>query len=277
LLGRIGWRPADLDSFISIQAGPFLYGDDRRTVMIDQPFEIGKYPVTNAQYRHFVQADGYNRRELWSEEGWAWRTGMYDSKAPKDYQGWLSRRPPEKRHEPFFWHDLKWNNPLAPVVGVSWFEAEAYCNWLSREVNKPIRLPTEEEWERAARHTDGREYPWGNEFDRTRLNISEWWAADDDMTDYDKWNEWWKAAGQAASTTTVGQFAEGNSAAGASDLSGNVWEWMNTWFDREQVYRVLRGGSWGDSRRDARCADRFGNVPGYFVVDVGFRLLSPGS
>ena len=65
---------------------------------------------------------------------------------------------------------MKWNNPLAPVVGVSWFEAEAYCNWLSEELGRPIRLPTEEEWERAARHTDGREYPWGKEFDRNRLD-----------------------------------------------------------------------------------------------------------
>ena len=140
----------------------------------------------------------------------------------------VARRPPEKRQEPFFWHDLKWNNPLAPVVGVSWFEAEAYCNWLSRELGKPVRLPTEEEWERAARQTDGREYPWGNEFDRNRLNVSEWWAVDDDMTDLDKWRKWREADGQAALTTIVGHLAEGNSQSGICDLSGNVWEWTSS-------------------------------------------------
>ena len=71
---------------------------------------------------------------------------------------------------------MEWNNPLAPVVGVSWFEAEAYCNWLAKELGKPIRLPTEEEWERAARHTDGREFPWGEKFDRNRLNSAEFWG-----------------------------------------------------------------------------------------------------
>ncbi len=275
ILGRTGWTPPDLDQFIDIPAGPFLYGAEKRKVTIDRPYAISKYPVTNLQYRRFIVAKGYATRAYWSEDGWAWREGTYDSKAPKDYQAWLSKRPPEKRLEPFYWHDLKWNNPLAPVVGVSWFEAEAYCHWLSKELNRPVRLPTEEEWERAARHTDGREYPWGDQFDRNRLNISEWWAADDDMTDNKKWNEWYEAAGQSASTTMVGQFAEGNSAANVSDLSGNVWEWTNSWYDKTQ--RAIRGGSWVSNRRNARCADRFRNVPGNFLGNVGFRLFSPGS
>ena len=98
---------------------------------------------------------------------------------------------------------MKWNNPLAPVVGVSWFEAEAYCNWLSKELGKPIRLPTEEEWERAARHTDGREYPWGEEFDRNRLNSAEFWGGKNDLD----WNQWFEDKGyEVASTTIVGQF-----------------------------------------------------------------------
>jgi formylglycine-generating enzyme required for sulfatase activity len=252
-----------------------LYGEDKRTITIDRPYAISKYPVTNLQYRRFIAAKGYATRAYWSEDGWAWREGTYDSKAPKDYQAWLSKRPPEKRLEPFYWHDLKWNNPLSPVVGVSWFEAEAYCNWLSKELNRPVRLPTEEEWERAARHTDSREYPWGDRFDRNRLNISEWWAADDDMTDYKKWDEWHKVGGQSASTTMVGQFAEGNSAAGVSDMSGNVWEWTDSWYDKTQ--RAIRGGSWDFNRRFARCANRNRNVPDNFNVNVGFRLFSPGS
>ncbi len=127
---------------------------------------------------------------------------------------------------------MKWNNPLAPVVGVSWFEAEAYCNWLSNELGKPIRLPTEEEWERAARHTDGREYPWGNKFDRNRLNSAEFWDGNNNLN----WAKWWHMpSANAASTTIVGQFETGYSVAGVSDMSGNVWEWTNSWYDARSV------------------------------------------
>ncbi len=274
ILGRAGWMPPDLDAFIFIPAGPFLYGDDKRKIEIGQPFAIAKYPITNLQYRPFIEADGYNRREFWSDEGWAWRTGTYDSKAPKEYRDWLAGRPPERRAEPFLWHDVKWNNPLAPVVGVSWFEAEAYCNWLSKKLGRPIRLPSEEEWERAARHTDGREYPWGNRFDHNRLNSAEFWGGRDDLD----WNEWFKDRGyEVASTTIVGQFSAGDSEVGVSDMSGNTWEWTNSWYDRERVYRTVRGGSWYYYRRYARCAYRFRYVPDYFYNNVGFRVLSPGS
>jgi formylglycine-generating enzyme required for sulfatase activity len=191
-----------------------------------------------------------------------WRTGTYDSQAPKEYKDWLAGRPPEKRGEPFWWHDVKWNNPLAPVVGVSWFEAEAYCNWLAKFLGQPIRLPAEEEWERAARHTDGREYPWGSDFDRNRLNCWEFWRG---------------ANVEEMSTTIVGQFSEGNSPVGASDMSGNVWEWTSSWNDAKKVYRSVRGGSWGFDQYDARCAYRGRLVPGFFDDIVGFRVVSPGS
>jgi formylglycine-generating enzyme required for sulfatase activity/energy-coupling factor transporter ATP-binding protein EcfA2 len=275
ILGRTGWVPDDLDLFIPIPAGPFLYGDDKRKAVIDQPFAISKYPITNYQFRRFIEeAKGYDRREFWSEEGWAWRIGTYDSKAPKEYQSWLAGRPPERRGEPFFWHDPRWKNPLAPVVGVSWFEAEAYSNWLSQKLGKPIRLPTEEEWERAARHTDGREYPWGSKFDHRRLNCAEFWGGQDDLD----WNKWYEEKGyETASTTIVGQFAEGNSEAGLSDMSGNVWEWTNSWYDAQKMYRIVRGGSWGSDGTYARGASRDRLVPGSFSDALGLRVASPGS
>jgi len=274
ILGRVGWVPDDLDKLIAIPAGPFLYGDDKRTIIIRELFAIGKYPVANLQYRRFVEAQGYDRREFWSGEGWAWRTGTYDSQAPEEYRGWLAGRKVEKRTEPFFWHDAKWNNPLAPVVGVSWFEAEAYCNWLSREQGRPVRLPTEEEWERAARHTDGREYPWGNNFDRNRLNSAEFWGGRDDLD----WQKWYGEKGyENASTTMVGQFPAGNSLSGASDMSGNVWEWTDSWYDRDKIYRAVRGGSWGNGGQSARCASRVWYVPDDFSGGVGFRVVSPVS
>ena len=255
-LGRIGWKPDDLDKFIAIPAGPFVYGEKSRKVEIKQPFAIAKYPVTNFQWRRFVDAGGYARREWWSDAGWAWRTGTYASKAPEDYRKPLAQRLPEKRGEPFYWHDRDWNNPLAPVVGVTWFEAEAYGNWLTKELGWPMRLPTEKEWERAARHTDGREYPWGDTFDRNRLNCDRFGAR---------------------STTIVGQFPEGNSESGVSDTSGNVWEWTCSWRDTEKVYRTVRGGSWDSTRFGTRCANRGRDVPDYWHNGSGFRLVSPGS
>ena len=147
ILGRVCWMPDDLDAFITIPAGPFLSGEDKRMVVSENPYQIAKYPVTNLQYLRFVDAGGCARREYWSEDGWAWRTDAYESKATEyDEVRWLAERPKERRHEPYYWHDMKRNNPLAPVIGVSWFEAEAYCNWLASEWGKPIRWPSEEEW-----------------------------------------------------------------------------------------------------------------------------------
>ncbi len=260
-LARTGWMPEDLDTFISIPAGPFLYGDEKRKVILEIPFSIGKYPIANLQYQRFMDAGGYENRAFWSEEGWAWRTGTYDSKAEEDYEKrQLERRPAEKRHEPFYWHDRRWNNPLAPVVGVSWFEAEAYCNWLTKALSKPIRLPTEEEWERAARGTDGREYPWGNDFDLNKLNGYEFWQAEKKSSN--------------RSTTIVGQFPEGNSQEGLCDASGNVWEWTNSWYGKTN--RVLRGGAFYVTRDGVRCAYRYGYAPGDFDDFVVFRVVSPG-
>jgi formylglycine-generating enzyme required for sulfatase activity/energy-coupling factor transporter ATP-binding protein EcfA2 len=266
----------DLDKgFVSIEAGKFRYGGDdfpERDETITHPFAIAKYPVTNLQYRRFVDAGGYDQQEFWSADGWAWRTGTYDSKAKEDYEKqWLARRPKEQRNEPFFWHDRMRNNPLAPVVGVSWFEAEAYGNWLTKTKadGKVYRLPTEEEWERAARGKDGREYAWGNDFDRDKLNVAAFWNRDDGenyLKDYD-----------TASTTLVSQFPQGNTPDGICDLSGNVWEWTNSWHETDQINRTVRGGSFDGYRRFVRSAYRLRIVPDFFLNNVGFRVLSLAS
>ncbi len=277
-LGRAGWAPDDLDAFVEIPAGPFLYGEEKKKRVIKKPFAIAKYPVTNLQYRRFIEVGGYDRQQWWSAEGWAWRMGEYDSKAPKNLKDWLARRPAEKRNEPFYWRDAKWNNPLAPVVGVSWFEAEAYCNWLAVELRRPVRLPTEEEWERAARGVDGREYPWGEAFDRQRLNCAEWWGGEDDLSDWDAWQKWAESdSAKTASTTMVGQFARRDAPDEICDLSGNVWEWTASWWERDKINRVLRGGSWFLAQRFARCASRYRNAPDLYGVYLGLRVLSPGS
>jgi formylglycine-generating enzyme required for sulfatase activity len=272
LLGRLGWLPADLDAFVEAPAGAFLYGDNKKTREIPYRFWIGKYPVTNAQYARFMADGGYDRRELWSEGGWVWRQGgeadlsAIDDGVLKDtYESWLAGRPAAMRGEPFFWHDVERNNPICPAVGITWYEAEAYVHWLNRRraeldlgeafpPNYVVRLPLEAEWERAARGSDGREYPWGDEFDFARANVAE-------------------EMGKGNGTTAVCTYPLGAGPTGACDMSGNVWEWTSSPWSAEGNRLVVRGGSWGDSQRLARCAFRFRYGPVDFLVILGFRVV----
>ena len=262
LLGWLGWRPTDLDEWVEIPAGPFLYGDRRQERLIERPYRIGKYPVTNAQFACFIEAGGYDDERWWSEEGLAWRRGESDGQVLAGWRGWVRKRTPEQRNRPLWWDDPERANPLVPVVGVSWYEAEAYCRWLTEELQKAdgpgedevARLPTEEEWERAARGTDGREYPWGEGFDAARANLK---------------------IGQrpADGSTAVMTYPEGVSPDGVWDCSGNVWEWTDSWWSQEKTYRVLRGGSWADVNEGyAHCPYRSFDPPAGFLVYYGFRV-----
>lgn len=168
---------------------------------------------------------------------------------------------------PAFWNDLNFASPARPVVGVNWFEAEAYCNWLSAITGKSFCLPNELQWEKAARGPDGRRYPWGDQFQSKRCNTYE---------------------SHYRVTTPVGMYPAGASPYGIQDASGNVWEWTSSWYqaypgsdlnassDYGQKYRVVRGGSWRVTQMGARCAFRGGYTPDYFVNDIGFRVCSPG-
>jgi formylglycine-generating enzyme required for sulfatase activity len=167
---------------------------------------------------------------------------------------------------PAYWDDPELSAPGCPVVGVNWYEAEAYCNWLAHITQQPFALPSEMQWEKAARGTDGRTYPWGERFSAARCNTIE---------------------GHYLTTTPVGLYPSGCSPYGLFDCSGNVWEWTTSWYqayrassaqseDFGEKYRVVRGGSWYVNRGVARCACRDRLVPGNFDVNVGFRVLSPG-
>jgi len=131
-----------------------------------------------------------------------------------------------------------------PVVWLSWFDAAAYAAWAGK------RLPTEDEWELAARGTDGREYPWANEFEPGRCNC--------------------RAAG-LNSTSPVGAFPDGVSPFGCHDMAGNVWEWTDSWYDAKQERRVLRGGSWGSGQMSVRTCYRGRDLPTYWSNAYGVR------
>jgi formylglycine-generating enzyme required for sulfatase activity len=159
-------------------------------------------------------------------------------------------------------------------VNVSWEDATAYCKWLSQRTGKAYHLPSEAQWEKAARGTDGRIYPWGNEFDSQKANTLE---------------------AEIGGTTPAGQYSpQGDSPYGCADMCGNVWEWCADWFAEGAYHgraesavkdpsgpdggsaRLLRGGSFNYNHRSARCACRRRYYPVGRLWDYGFRVaLSP--
>lgn len=263
LLGRLGWRPGDLDRFVEIPAGEYQAGVKKEAREIPYMYFFAKYPVTNIQYARFVKEDGYQTRDYWSELGWEWRTGKYDSRTLQDVEGdWLEHRPPAKRNVPYYWHSIELSNPIVPVVGVCWFEAEAYCNWLAKKIvavpdGYTIRLPRDDEWERASRGTDGREYPWGDGFDKAAANT---------------WDSETSGSGLGG-TTAVCTFPQGVSPTEAWDMSGNAWEWTGSWYDDDRKYRIVRGGSWIGYQWFARSSFCNWSIPLMFNDDLGFRVV----
>ena len=269
--------PAWVPEMVAVPAGSFLMGstDQQIAAVISQGMDadwvknekpqhrltlpdywIGKTPVTNAQFRPFVKGDGYRNRAYWTTVGWQWREAG-------------------KLVKPGYWNDKQWNGADYPVVGVSWFEAVAYCRWLSAQTGIAFHLPNEAEWEKAARGSDGCIYPWGNFWDTGRCNS--------------------EAAGLKR-TMPVGTYPTGASPYGTLDMAGNVWEWCATQWGKDYPYRikdewqaayleadqtrVLRGGSWNKSAY-VRGAYRFYNYPRDRFSNKGLRVAShslvPGS
>ncbi len=222
---------------IDIPAGEFAYGkDERRT--IQKAYRIARYPVTVAQFKKFMEAGGYEEPRYWGGKqggGWQWRVSKHPDSRGK-----------EPITQPRYWLQPRWHGENRPIVGVSWYEAQAYCAWLTEQSERTYRLPTEEEWERAARHTDGREWAWGNEWEDGIVNTRE---------------------AQVGRTTAVGAFPRGAAECGAQDMSGDVWEWTDN--------MSVRGGSWNYNRDDARVAGRDWDYPDSSNFYYGFRVVSP--
>jgi len=219
---------ADLRAYVEVPAGTYPYGEAGQTVEIRQPFWIGRYPVTNQQFAAFIAAGGYRDRQWWSNQG----------------RAWLEQ---EKAAEPMFWHDRRWNAPNQPVVGVSFWEAEAFCAWAGG------RLPTEEEWEAAARGPTGLVYPWGDAWQDGICNTS--------------------AAGLGV-TSPVGLFPRARQADRAiDDLAGNVLEWCTSVYDPEMDFRSVRGGACNFNPDYARSARRLRFFPINRFNSSGFRVV----
>ncbi len=237
---------------VLIPKGTFLYGEDKtENDNIKNDYKIDVYPVTNKQYKEFV--DETDHEVPYSEDE--------DSK-------------------PYIWDKEKRTFPEGmeghPVVLVSRNDATAFCKWKSEREGIEVRLPTEEEWEKAARGRDGREYPWGNEFDFNKLNCADYHVKKE-LKDYDEWDKefnekFYKKNKMKVLTTEVGRFTDGASPFGCHDMAGNVWEWTSSYYDnKKKDMFVLRGGSWNDYGYDCRCAYRRRDEPYGRSSRIGFR------
>jgi formylglycine-generating enzyme required for sulfatase activity/predicted phosphodiesterase/energy-coupling factor transporter ATP-binding protein EcfA2 len=237
---------------VTVEAGEFIRGsneDDRekpvRNIYLDE-FMIGKYPVTNQEFKVFIEAGGYGNKEFWTKEGWQWREK-------------------ENISEPWLWHDRKWNGLNFPVLGVSWYEASAYAKWLSEKTGHQYILPSEAQWEKAARGSKGFSYPWGKKWKEDYCNSRECGLR---------------------RTSPVGIFPKGKSPYVCLDMAGNVWEWCADWYEDEYYKkgpdrnpqgpkngsdRVLRGGGWFSGRHGCRAAYRSAALP-IHRFRYGFRL-----
>jgi formylglycine-generating enzyme required for sulfatase activity len=246
-----------LDPWVLVPAGRFLMGaqkmdpsapnydpeanDDAAPVHTVHlgAYRVGRYPVTVRDFERFVEAEGYKDRRWWQAGGFK----QYEQ--PRPWQEQLS-------------------HPNRPVVGVSWFEAMAYCQWAG------YRLPTEAEWERAARGTEGRPFPWGSEPpEPERLNYNR----------------------NVGHPTPVGLYPLGATPDGIHDIAGNVWEWCQDWYAPDYYAlslsinppgpgsggrRVLRGCSWTNGAGFARSTFRNRGWPEYRIDLIGFRVVVGG-
>lgn len=226
--------------FCRVPAGTYIIGsadDDpdaqeeekpQHQVELPQPFLIARFPITNAQWQEWVVQSGI----VWSV------TGCDD-----------------------------FTHPNQPMFGLTWHQCTFFCTWLSDQLGTTIRLPTETEWEAAARGGDARRYPWGDD-----------WRDDHAATGADQDLRGWRRS------VPVGCYPAGAAPCGALDMVGNIDEWTaDIWrsypgaaapsIDAEQ--RVLRGGAWDADRVQVRCAARNGYHDDSFIIEGGLRVMAP--
>jgi formylglycine-generating enzyme required for sulfatase activity len=221
--------------------GEFASEQPQHAVRLTGGYWLDKYEVTNAAFQAFVTAGGYTNQAYWSESGWQWLNG----RATRDTCASQSAIAPATH----------------PCVKVTWYEAEAYARW------RGGRLPTEAEWEYAARGLQALSYPWGNTFDASQTNVV-----------------------NSKGLTPVGSYPNGVSWVGAHDMAGNAMEWVQDWLAVNYYQasvsdnptgpatgrqKVEKGGWWGSNPFVARSAYRhFEDPPDYSDEHIGFRIVS---
>jgi sulfatase modifying factor 1 len=253
------------------------FGDETPQVKRSlRPYLLGRYPVTRREFSQFTGETGYltdaERRGfgmVYGQHGWM------------ELEGVCWRTPDGT-------HDSTESFPDHPAVHISWNDAKAYADWAG------ARLPTEAEWEFAARGPDFRIWPWGDTWEPGYANTAEFHAGP--LSALDQWREWWGAVcsrhGPVPATTPVGDFSpHGDSVFGCADMAGNVYEWTSTvsrlYDDTAQCdptvrsilghYRVIRGGSWMNFRYQIRCSERMhGDPSGWSSFALGFRCARDG-
>jgi sulfatase modifying factor 1 len=258
---------------VLIAEGPFLRGSaegqgdadehPQRTITLSA-FQIDKYEITNRRYQAFLKATQHRTPEHCCDPAYNLWTGDEIAEKLLDH----------------------------PVVNVDWHDAVAYCAWAGK------RLPTEAEWEKAARGTDGREYPWGNQLDRMRANGVSYWSGTD-FGSSDEAKAWWGSengsgviatkGAQGILTIPVTELEKGATPTGLMHMAGNVWEWVADWYDPKAYessrdanpkgseggeFKVHRGGSWLNHRGLLRSAVRDGSRPTMRNHGTGFRCAA---
>jgi formylglycine-generating enzyme required for sulfatase activity len=266
------------DDFVPVPAGPFIYGPEvtyerlelappprpRQELWLDA-FWIARYPVTYAQWKAFLDATGHHWIGVW----WRIRRGP---------PGWLRRFAPCRAYPA--------EMAEYPIVDVTQDDAYAYCAWLAGELGLPCTLPTEFQWEKAARGVDGRTYPWGEALPRPDLAHLQ--ATHTLGLDYYRRNLTVKPQQELACSgwywrvgapLPVGAIPENVSPFGCYDMAGNIWEWTSSRYNEAAPdFHVVKGGSWGYSPQHTACNCRSAcsiTIPSrvYHAQGTGFRVI----
>jgi formylglycine-generating enzyme required for sulfatase activity len=244
------------DYWCKVAAGSFIYQEGQQE-NLDYDYWVGKYQITCGQWEAFVNDPNGYRNPQW------WDLLHADGKAQQQKEAGAQQ----------------WKLANHPAENISWYDAMAFCNWLNWRRGQgllvlpsfvpshyELRLPTEQEWEKAARGQDGRKYPWGNGYQLDFANVNEMDSNQKVGPHYLK------------TITAVGIYPQGVAPCGAADMAGNAWEWcLNDYeagsnlIDTNHM-RVMRGGSWLAQAVFARALFRFKNTPDFRYWGYGFRL-----